>query len=150
MKLEKYFIEEDLCEDMCEYPMNNLHVWNEGGWEFRICPAYKDTGLFYFKLYNNTTIEESTKQSRISLLSPIYIIPSSHYKEIWILNNEEKKKLMKILAGKLVYDKSLYPYKINNIYDYIKYMYIEQRKGMHGLDSPKELAESSIPNYMLL
>lgn len=148
MSIEESIIEEDLCEDMCEYPMNNLHVWAQDGWEFRISPTYIDTGIFYFKLYNNMVIENATKQSRISLLSPEYIIPSSHHKEIWVLDDTEKEKLIKILNTEFHVADSAY--KINNIYDYIKYMYIEQRYGMHGLRVPKKLTEATIPDYSLL
>lgn len=148
--IDKYIIEEDLCKDICEYPMNNIHVWNQDGWEFRISPSYKDIGVFYFKLYDNSIIEKSLKQARISLLSPEYIIPPFNYKEIWELNISEKKKLMSILSSKFEYDRSSYMHEINNIYDYIKYMYIEQRFGMHGLASPEKLMNSSLPNYILL
>lgn len=150
MIIAESIIEEDLCEDMCEYPMNNLHVWSQDGWEFRVSPTYTDTGVFYFKLYNNTVIENATKQARISLLLPEYIIPSSHHKEIWKLDDNEKEKLIKILNSELHVADSLYTYNINNVYDYIKYTYIEQRYGMHGLGVPKELIEAIIPDYNLL
>lgn len=149
--MNKASIDEDLVLDLCEYPMNNLHVWNQDNWEIRICPSYEDLGVFYFKLYNNSCIEKATKQARISLLKPEYIMAPIHYKEEWILDEKEKEKLMKILLGKLYIGDSLpIDNKVDNVYEYIKFSYKEQRYGMHGLKVPDEFMNSTIPDYTKL
>ena len=145
MNIEKAIIEEDLNLLLCEYPMNNLHIWTQDGWEIRICPSYNENVPFYFKLYNDSCIEGATKQARISILEPKYVIPPVSYKERWILNNDEKEKLIKILRTRISVSNVKY-----TVYEYIKFSYKEQRFGMHGLDVPGNFMKLPMPDYTKL
>lgn len=145
MNIDKAMIEEDLNLLLCEYPMNNLHIWTQDGWEIRICPSYNENVQFYFKLYNDSCIEKATKQARISILEPEYIIPPISYKERWILNNDEKEKLIKILQTNMDIQGMQY-----TVYEYIKFSYKEQRYGMHSLNVPENFMKLPMPDYTKL
>lgn len=51
-------------------------------------------GEEYFKVYDNLSIGKAKKLTRIKFGSPEYVI---HYNSNWVLNNKEKKDLIKFL-----------------------------------------------------
>lgn len=74
-------------------------------WEIHINPSLTTENV-YFQLYDFSRITEvihshSTKCARISLFSPQYIHCSDCSKEEWILTNDEKESLCRILTDNI-------------------------------------------------
>lgn len=62
-------------------------------------PEYQE----YFIVYNHIFPQNADKIARIKFRSPEYVLPLKHLKSIWILNDQMKIYLQKILNSQSVY-----------------------------------------------
>lgn len=149
--IEKYMHDEDLSYELGENPMMmdiivRDHVHNIS---IYICPPYIDHEKYYFKIYNNIDPTLSTKQARISIISPEYIDCNDSYREKWILNNKEKDILISIIAR--IYDND-YDILFKNItvWECIKLRYIHDGYLSSSILYPDILTRANMPDYTKL
>lgn len=114
-----------------------------------ICPPEdKDRGNYYFKYYNNVMNYDSSKQIRISLLEPKYIIPEDSYKDIWVLNDKEISDLITKLKSPAILREDNYPG--CTVWEAIIQSYIYDGLTMGGITYPDYLINATMPDYTLL
>lgn len=99
--LAKFFIKGEFIE-----AMSQTYIDWQNNRSMHVNPNLNRVGNEYFKFCNDACWSKATKMCRISFRSPAYVIHTNSGKvSDWILNEEEKKYLLK----SLLYKSTKYP-----------------------------------------
>ena len=139
-----------LSRELTEFSWTECRILNdhEYMWAIQLHPPIERDDVMYFKIYNNATpgivpMFNSTKCARISLLSPEYIHCSDCSKEEWILNEDEKNHLCKIL------DDFYWRVLVMQYQDQLE-AYDGRQLNLYSFCDDKIITNIPKPNYMLL
>lgn len=116
------------------------------GWRILLHPPVERNDVMYFKIYNITgecpdTLHptcgpSSSKCARISILAPEYIICKDSTKDSWVLNDNEKVILQKILTL--------------DVWNSLLYHYQNEISGYEDVYGNIDITNIPIPDYSKL